>query len=196
MIGITAGHRGFLLNRPEDLFLGGGIRREYIVQQLPLLYVETLGLDGRWSSTFAFNDAWVERAGSQTAWVEVTVDGARRLPKLVCDGVLVATAAGSTAYARAMGATPLRVDTPELLLVGSNVMEPSTWKSAHLSLDAAVEFHGLTIDKRPLRAFADGIPLGEVSAMRIRKSRIAAVELAFTPERDLTAKLTEIQFPQ
>ena len=93
-------------------------------------------------------------------------------------------------------ATPLRVDTPELILVGSNVMEPPTWKSAHLSLDSAVEFRGLDSDKRPLRAFADGVALGEVSAMRIRKSRIAAVELAFNPQRDLTAKLTELQFPQ
>jgi len=196
MIGLSAGHRGFLLNRPEDLLRDGLPRRGYIVQHLPLLYVEVDAPDGTSHRSFAFNDAWLERASAQTAWVEVTVDGTVRLPKLVCDGVLLATAAGSTAYARAMGATPMRVDTPELLLVGSNAMEPVSWKSAHLSLDAEVRFRGLDPDKRPLHAYADGVSLGEAMALRLRKSHIAAVELAFTPERDLTTKLTEIQFPQ
>lgn len=194
LVGISAGHRGFLLNRAEDLANEHSLQQEFLVQHLPLLYVETLGPEG-WSSSFAFNDAWVERASAQTAWIEVRVDDEVRLPKLISDGVLVSTAAGSTAYARAMGATPLRVDTPELLLVGSNVMEPYMWKSAHLSLESAIEFRALDPGKRPLRAFVDGIPQGEVTTMRLRKSRIAAVELAFTPERDLTAKLTEIQFP-
>ena len=72
----------------------------------------------------------MERATGQTAWLQVKVGHQVRLPKLVCDGLLLATPAGSTAYARSMGATPLLAETPAWLLVGSNVMQPANWKSA------------------------------------------------------------------
>lgn len=196
MIGLSAGHYGFLLNALDDVLVdGAGLCTEYIVQHLPLLYVERADADGETRTALAFNDAWVERATPQTAWIEVAVDGAVRLPRLVSDGVLVSTASGSTAYARAMGATPLRVDTPELLLVGNNVAAPLGWKSAHLSLESEIEFRALDPVKRPVRGFADGVALGPARRLRIRRSRIATVELAFTLERDLTAKLTDIQFP-
>src|SRR5205823_8694325 len=87
----------------------------------------------------AFNDGWVERATGQTAWVRLQVNGEEVLPKVVADGVLVATAAGSTSYARAMGATPVPFPVPALLLVGSNVLSPDGWKPAVWGMDAEVE---------------------------------------------------------
>jgi len=111
------------------------------------------------------------------------------------DGILVATAAGSTAYARAMGATPLLMNTPALLLVGSNVMEPPGWTSALLSLDAEVTLVACDPRKRPLNGFADGLPLGRVAEMRVRVSRIAAVELVFTEGHDIVEKIAQLQFP-
>jgi NAD+ kinase len=197
-LGVNAGHLGFLLNDPNEILSLEFPPKDLILRQMPLLYVETETEDGKKQSELAFNDTWVERATSQTAWLEVKLNGQVKLPKLIADGVLVATAAGSTAYARAMGAMPLLADTPALLLVGSNVLNPLNWKSALLSYDAEVAIRNLdpTNQKRPLNAYVDGLSQGRVKSMFIRVSRIAAAEIAFCPDHDMAEKIAQIQFPQ
>ena len=192
--GVNAGHVGFLLNAPEQVFEGHPQAHYVVFRQLPLIYVELETLEGEWRSTYAFNDSWVERASSQSAWVRVEVNAVPRIEKLVCDGALVCTAAGSTAYARAMGAAPLLADTPAWLLVGSNVMEPTNWKSALLSPDTSVEITNLDAAKRPLIAYVDGVAQGPVKRLRARLSRAGSVELAFLANRDMAEKIANIQF--
>lgn len=193
--GLNAGHLGFLLNDPEEVLSGAFPPPALISRPMPLLYVQMQTQDGEWVNGLTFNDTWVERATGQTAWVEVNVDGVTRLPKLVCDGVLLSTAAGSTAYARSMGATPLLPDTPAWLIVGSNVMHPINFKSALLSLDAQVELRNLDPGKRPLNGYVSGDLVRDVLAVRARVSRIAAAELVFCPQHDMTQKIAQIQFP-
>ncbi len=191
-IGINTGHRGFLLN---DLPIS--LEKTFKVHQLPLLFVETKGNDSEWKNALAFNDAWIERSTGQSSWIKVSVNGEIKIKKLVGDGILVSTAAGSTAYARAMGASPLLIDTPGLNLVGSNVSEPPQWKSAQLSVDSQIEFEILESFWRQTKGFVDGVDQEDLlSHMRIRLSRIAAAEIAFLPERDMSEKLSEIQFPK
>ncbi|MEZ0386510.1 MAG: NAD(+)/NADH kinase, partial [Verrucomicrobium sp.] len=192
--GINAGHLGFLLNAPEQVFEQGFPPNDVIFRQLPLVYLEMETADGQVIADYAFNDAWLERTTSQSAWLEVQVNGVTQLPKLVADGALVSTAAGSTAYARAMGASPLLADTPAWLLVGSNVMEPAHWKSALLSTDTVVEIRNLDPEKRPVEAFVDGISQGVVTTFRARLSRAATAELVFLANRDMAEKIAGIQF--
>lgn len=193
--GLNAGHLGFLLNQADQVMELERPFSNVIARPMPLLYVEMQTPDGVWHPRLTFNDAWVERSTGQTAWLSVNVDGQPRLPMLVCDGLLLSTAAGSTAYALSMGATPLLADTPAWLIVGSNVMRPLKWKSALLSLDSTVEVRSLDTSKRPLNGFVCGDPIGEVIAMRARVSRIASVELAFCESHDITEKIANIQFP-
>ena len=195
-LGLNAGHLGFLLNDAQPVFDHGLEQEELVLRQMPLLYVETRLPDDTWKQDYAFNEAWIERATGQTAWLQVKVGHQIRLPKLVCDGLLLSTAAGSTAYARSMGATPLLAETPAWLLVGSNVMMPANWKSALLSLETDVQMVGLDTHKRPLNGFVDGGPQGEVREMRVRVSRAASVELAFLTSHDMAEKIAEVQFPQ
>ena len=195
-LGLNAGHLGFLLNDSQPVFEHGLEQEELILRQMPLLYVETRLPNDTWKQDYAFNEAWIERATGQTAWLQVKVGHQIRLPKLVCDGLLLATAAGSTAYARSMGATPLLAETPAWLLVGSNVMMPANWKSALLSLETDVQMVGLDVEKRPLNGFVDGVPQGLVREMRVRVSRAASVELAFLTGHDMAEKIAEVQFPQ
>ena len=190
--GINTGHLGFLLNSglPPDL-----VGQSLIVEQMSMLRVETLGLDGERKVSLAFNEAWVERVTGQTAWLEVAVDGRVRFKKMVADGALVSTAGGSASYARAMGAAPLPLSTQALLLVGSNVLYPVFWQPAVLPLNSVIEFRTLDPDKRPLNSYVDGVPQGQISWMGIQTSNIAAVELAFDPGYDPAEKLAQIQFP-
>lgn len=192
-VGINAGHLGFLLN-DADLFTD--FHSQVLTRrQCPLLYVEFELEDGTRASGLAFNDAWVERATSQTAWLEVTIGGAVRMQRMIGDGLLACTAQGSTAYARAMGAAPLLADTEAWMIVGSNVLYPEGWKSGLLSPTATVSFRCLDCAKRPLVGYVDGVSFGRVKAMHTRVSRIAAAELAFLPEHDMADKIARIQFP-
>ena len=192
--GINAGHLGFLMNQSSDAKPGSFPPGKVIFRQLPMLYLEFEDEHGKITTDYGFNDAWIERSTSQSAWLEVTVNGVRRIPKLVSDGALVSTAAGSTAYARSMGASPLLADTPAWLLVGSNVMEPANWKSALLSTDTTIEVRSLDAKKRPIVAFVDGKPHGKVISFRARISRAAAVELVFRSSHDMAEKIAAIQF--
>ena len=192
--GVNAGHLGFLMNSAANALAEGFPPSDVIFRQLPMLYLEIEDVEGHCTTAYGFNDAWVERSTSQSAWLEVKVNGISRLEKLVSDGALVSTAAGSTAYARSMGASPLLADTPAWLLVGSNVMEPIDWKSALLSTDSQIEIRSLDLEKRPIRAFVDGIDHGPVRALRAQISRAAAAEMVFNAKHDMAEKIAAIQF--
>jgi NAD+ kinase len=192
--GLNAGHLGFLMNAPDEVLDRPFPPADVIFRQLPMLYLEFTHPDGTVTTAHGFNDAWLERASSQSAWLEIRVNDIVRIPKLVSDGALVATAAGSTAYARSMGAAPLLADTPAWLLVGSNVMEPATWRSALLSIDATVEMRTLDPDRRPLEAFVDGQSQGIVHTLRARISHAASAELVFCAHHDMAEKIAHIQF--
>lgn len=192
--GINAGHIGFLLNGAEHAGSAAFPPCDVIFRQLPMLFLEFEDDAGRRHTAHGFNDAWLERLTAQSAWLEIIVNGVPRIPKLVSDGALVATAAGSTAYARSMGASPLLADTPAWLLVGSNVLEPAHWRSALLSPDTTVEIRCLDPKRRPVEGYVDGQSVGEVVRMRARLSRAAAAELVFCASHDMAEKIAAIQF--
>jgi NAD kinase len=197
-VGLNAGHLGFLLNErlPDDL--DGA---ELVLYRMPMLRVDVESPDGRQRQRMlAFGDAWVERDGGQAAWLKVDVDDVTQLEKVVGDGLLVATPAGSSAYARAMGATPIPLNSPVLTLAGSNVFQPRFWKPLALTDSSVVRMTNVDptpVDrpKRPVRGYLDGEDLGRVRWMEIRVSPVAAVELSFTPEFDLTSRRLRSLFP-
>lgn len=189
--GLNTGHLGFLLNAPTDTYWDRELRK----YRLPLLDVQTTCLRGLHKHEVAFNDCWIERETGQTAWIEVGVNGVVRMEKVVADGMLVATAAGSTSYARAMGASPLPFTAQLLTLAGSNVLLPAFWRPAYLPPDTVIRLRNLDPVKRPLRGFIDGIAQGPVAEMTVKVSDSAAVELLFAPEYDPVAKLAVTQFP-
>lgn len=190
--GVNVGHLGFLLNDRNALPAKDEVLSSYL---LPLLWVEAETTAGEKHTSLAFNDAWVERATGQAAWIRVAINGRERLPRLIGDNVLVATAAGSASYARAMGAHPLPFNTPALLVAGSNILKPPGWKGAVVPMETVIEFSALDPQKRPLAGFLDGEPLGNLKHMKVRTSKTASVELLFSPEYDPAEKLAKIQFP-
>lgn len=192
-LGLNAGTFGFLMNEelPDDL-----TTTELVVYLMPMLRVDTIGEDGRASRGLAYGDAWVERDGGQAAWLRLEVDGRTQVPRVVGDGLLVATPSGSSAYARAMGATPVPLSAPVLTLAGSNVFLPRFWKPVALPETAVVRLTNLDeTGLRPVRAFLDGQLVGRVRSLEARVSPVASVELAFTPQFDLSARLLRSLFP-
>jgi NAD+ kinase len=192
-LGLNAGHLGFLMNEvlPDDL-----AKTELLVYRMPMLRVDIQAPDGRTSRSLAYADTWLERNTGQAAWLRVDVDGRTQVPKVVGDGLLVATPSGSSAYARAMGATPVPLTAPVLTLAGSNVFRPRFWKPVALPESAVVRLTNIDeTGKRTIRGFLDGHSVGAIQSMEVRVSSIAAVELAFTPQFDLSARLLRSLFP-
>jgi len=194
--GINTGHLGFLLNdrTVKSDSSGAFWKTDLRVYQLPLLWTEVETLDSERKTGYAFNEVWVERASGQTAWVHLKINGQERIAKLVCDGALLSTAAGSTSYARAMGAPPMPFTTPVLILAGSNVLTPMYWRPAVLPITSEVEMTTVDPAKRPLTGYMDGVPLGQIWSMKSRISLTAAVEIAFQAEHDPASKLARLQF--
>ena len=167
-----------------------------LFRSLPLLRVDVRYPDGRSSMHLAYGDTWIERAEGQAAWLKVSVNGDTQIEKVVGDGMLIATAAGSSAYARAMGAVPVPLDSQSLVLAGSNIFQPRFWKPMNLPSTSRITLTSLDQSgKRPLRAFIDGQALGLVQEISARQSLTASVELAFTKEFDPSMKLLKSLFP-
>lgn len=192
-VGLNTGHLGFLMNEQLPLELE---RLELVSYMLPMLRVDALTSDGERSWGLAYSDVWLERAEGQAAWLRVHIDGETRVSRIVGDGMLVATASGSSAYARAMGGVPIPIDTPTLSLAGSNIFQPRFWKPMVLSEDRVITISSLDYTgKRPVRGFIDGSPLGIVQEISVRRSLTASVELAFTKEFDPSTRLLRSLFP-
>lgn len=193
-VGFNAGHLGFLHNEPEHVEHVEAFFARMRTYHLPLLRVDAIAPDGKTTTEYAFNDVWLQRQ-RPALWTEISVNGRVRVPKLVSDVVLAATPAGSTAYARSMGATPMNLDRPAIALAASAVDAPRGWRHAELPGDADVEFRSIAPD-RPAEAHFDNAVIGPVERLRVRTSRIASVELAFAPDNDLAEKRIAIQFPE
>lgn len=198
-LGVNYGTVGYLLNDYVNGFTAADLSGSPIVRHSPLLYVESTDVEGQVNRDLAFNDAYLVAEPGHAGWIEVDLDGQIVLPKLVADGALVSTAAGSSSYARAMGATPIAIGTPSLVLAGSNVFLPVGWRSAQLPIDTVITMRNIDpspdYTKRPLYGFHDGIAQGKLRQMTVRTSRVAAVELVFLPDNDPRQKLTRMQFP-
>nr|AGU68199.1 NAD+ kinase [Herpetomonas muscarum] len=196
--GVNAGHVGYLLNdcaTLEELFA-----YPLKLHTANMLYCqaekETETGERVLLSELAFNDAWVERSSGQTALIRILVNGEERIRRLRGDGVLVSTAAGSTAYSQALGASPVPVGAPLIQVVGSNVVAPAQWRPVHLDQEDQVEFEVIDNIKRPCRCFVDSVNVGNVTRMLVRSSRVAGVTLAFSRSCDLQHKLYQMQFPK
>ncbi|ESL10750.1 inorganic polyphosphate/ATP-NAD kinase [Trypanosoma rangeli SC58] len=196
--GVNAGHVGYLLNDPttlEELF-SAPLKLHSSIMLYCLAEKETESGEKVLLSHLAFNDAWVERSSGQTAHIRILVNGEERIHLLRGDGVLVSTAAGSTAYCQALGASPVPVGAPLIQVVGSNVVSPAQWRPTHLNQEDQVELEVTDSSKRPCRCFVDAVDVGTVTRMLVRSSRAAGVAIAFTSSCDIKQKLYQMQFPK
>ena len=201
-LGLNMGHLGFLINRVAE----EGISYEFFRQGFevlcsPLLRVEVTKGDDSQEVALAVNDAWMQVEPGKTGLFELMVtnkDGVAHMRRIVGDGLLVATAAGSSAYAYAMGAERVPIGTEVLVVVGSNIFSPPQWRrGVNVPLDSIVEIRN-TDDSgwRKTLGFADNISFGEVKAMRIGVSRIAAAELVFLTGHEERRRVLLNQFPK
>ncbi len=178
-LGLNRGHLGFLLNEGGalDVVAERLLSRSWRVSRFPRLHAEVLGANGSMTETSAVNDVYVERSSGQTAHLRLSVDGEVLVERVVCDGVVVATALGSTAYSFSAGGVPCH---PEVRAVQITPIAPHAPRLSPVLLPhgVRVEIEALSTERRPVRAVADGIDLGPVARLRVSPAE-DDVKLAF-----------------
>ncbi len=146
------------------------------------------------SAIHAINEVSLLRETRQTAWIEVSVNGRVVLPELICDGVLVATPAGSTAYNLSANGPILPLQSKLVALTPISPFRPRRWRGALISEDLNVSFRVLDPAKRPVSAVADQREVREVETVEVRTDRDRALTLLFDPEHALDERIAMEQF--
>ena len=188
-LGINAGRLGFLLNDIGDIDVMADQlhRRAWSVTAFPRLRITAERVDGSTVTALAVNDLYMERATGQTAHLQVGINGDVVVSRLICDGLLVATALGSTAYSYSAGGVPCHPLVRTVLVTPIAPHVPRLTPMA-LPTDAVVEVSALDIHRRPVRAVADGVDLGAVVRMRVEDAG-DEIRLAFLDAHDFTRSM-------
>jgi NAD+ kinase len=142
----------------------------------------------------AFNEVSLFRQTAQSAKLRILVDGAERMPELMCDGLMVATPAGSTAYNFSAHGPILPIDSRLLALTPISAFRPRRWRGALLPHRAQVRIEVLEADRRPVSAAADNLETRNVTAVDIREDANAALTLLFDPGHALDERVLREQF--
>ncbi len=142
----------------------------------------------------AFNEVSLLRQTAQSAKLRIAVDGALRMDELLCDGVMVATAAGSTAYNYSAHGPILPIDSRLLALTPISAFRPRRWRGALLPHRAQVRVEVLEPDRRPVSASADNLETRNVTAVDIREDANATLTLLFDPGHALDERILREQF--
>ena len=194
-LGLNAGHLGFLLNdigQSEATMRAAAARmREgrFRAWNFPRLLMTATNVDGETVSSAAVNDLYLERATGQTAHLHMRVDGEDVVDRLICDGLLVATALGSTAYSYSAGGVPCH---PLVRAVHVTPIAPHAPRLSPLivPIGTIIELEALAWERRPVRAVGDGVDLGPIRNMRVGPDP-DEVQLAFLDGHQFTRTLVD-----
>lgn len=193
VFGMNRGTVGFLMNEWRIQNLADRLAGAKPVSVAPLL-MEAATIDGKRVRNSAINEVSLLRETRQTAWIEVSVNGRVVLPELVCDGVLVATPAGSTAYNLSAQGPILPLGSNLVALTPISPFRPRRWRGALIPDDLKISLRVLDPRKRPVSAVADQNEVRDVATVEISVDRSKALTLLFDPEHALDERITMEQF--
>ncbi|KEJ88865.1 NAD kinase [Sulfitobacter donghicola] len=191
--GMNRGTIGFLMNEYAESNLRKRLdaAEEEVINPLSM---KATHVDGTVSEGLALNEVALLRQGPQAAKLQVTVDERLRMQELVCDGALVATPAGSTAYNYSAHGPILPIGADVLALTAVAAFRPRRWRGALLPKTAVVRFDVLEPEKRPVMADADGTSYRDVVSVEIRSEPSISHRILFDPGHGLEERLISEQF--
>lgn len=191
--GMNRGTVGFLMNEysenelPERL----AVAEEEVINPLAM---RAMDRRGKLHQALAINEVSLLRAGPQAAKLRITVDGRLRLAELVCDGALLSTPAGSTAYNYSAHGPILPIGSDVLALTAIAAFRPRRWRGALLPKSAEVRFDVVDADKRPVMADADSISIADIDWVEIQSEPGVRHRILFDPGHGLEERLISEQF--
>jgi NAD+ kinase len=191
--GMNRGSVGFLTNDYHEDDLRGCLARAEVSVIHPLA-MRAVDQAGKVHVGLAINEVHLFRETHQAAKLRISVDGTVRLEELVCDGALVATPAGSTAYNLSVAGPILPINAPLLALTPISAFRPRRWRGALLPNEAKIQFEVLEADKRPVSAVADHTETRAVVRVEVEQASGIALFLLFDPGHNLDERILSEQF--
>jgi NAD+ kinase len=193
VFGMNCGSVGFLMNEYADDGLLDRLRAAKPTRITPL-QMHVTDSDGSTHDALALNEVSLFRTTYQAVKVEIIVDGRTQMEELICDGILLSTPAGSTAYNLSAHGPILPIDAPLLALTPISPFRPRRWRGAILGNDAVVTFRTRESEKRPVSAVADNVEFKNVVEVVVREDRAHQVTLLFDPGTSLEERVLSEQF--
>lgn len=191
--GMNFGSVGFMMNG----FSGIDLPARLAVAQATRIYplsMTALDRSGALHTALALNEVSLFRSTYQAAKIQITVDGEVRLDELICDGILLSTPAGSTAYNLSAHGPIIPIEAPLLAMTPISPFRPRRWRGAILNNRAVVQFLARDFSKRPISAVADNVEFQDVEEVTVREDRSHAVTLLFDPGTSLEERVLTEQF--
>ncbi|MBC8051391.1 MAG: NAD kinase [Chitinophagales bacterium] len=191
--GMNRGSVGFLMNEYQEAGLHERLRQAKlsVIHPLKMRASDSLGYI---MEALAINEVSVFRQTFQAARLRISVDDQVRLEELICDGALVATPAGSTAYNLSVGGPILPVKSPLLALTPISPFRPRRWRGALIPNNASVRFEALEAAKRPVNAVADHTEFRNVVCVDVAEAPDISLKLLFDPHHALDERILAEQF--
>jgi NAD+ kinase len=191
--GMNCGSVGFLMNefREDDLPARLAAAIETVIHPLAMRAIDAAGNE---HTAFAINEVSLLRQSYQAAKLRIAIDGHVRLEELICDGILVATPAGSTAYNLSAHGPILPIYAPLLALTPISAFRPRTWRGALLPDHVEVEITVLEADKRPVNAVADNVEFKSVVVVTVAEDKQAQSLILFDPDHSWDERILSEQF--
>ena len=193
IFGMHRGTVGFLMNRYDE---GDLMKRLQCTTEVTLhpLRMIALTADGKTHDALAINEVSMLRQTRQAAKIAIFIDGKERMSELVCDGALVSTPAGSSAYNLSVHGPVLPLDSNVLALTPISAFRPRRWRGAILPRTAMVRFVMLEPEKRPVSAVADRDEVRDVIEVTVHEDRALSMRMLFDPEHNLEERIVAEQF--
>lgn len=191
--GMNFGSVGFMMNDFAEVDLVERLRSAQRTKIYPLS-MEVLDASGQRRTALALNEVSLFRSTHQAAKIQITVDDEIRLEELICDGILLSTPAGSTAYNLSAHGPILPIEAPLLALTPISPFRPRRWRGAILGNHATVRFVLHEAQKRPVSAVADNIEFQNVREVTVHEDRSHGVTLLFDPGKSLEERVLSEQF--
>ena len=193
IFGMNRGSVGFLMNTYEEAGLMERLARSEPIRLNPLR-MTALDCEGATHEALAINEVSLLRETRLAAKLRIKIDDIIRMPEMICDGVLVATPAGSTAYNVSASGPILPLGAHVLALTPISVFRPRQWRGAILPHEVTICIEILTPEIRPVSAVADYTEVRNVLNVAVREDRETALTLLFDPEHDLEERVIKEQF--
>lgn len=191
--GMHRGSVGFLMNGYDEEGLRERLRSAIPVELHPLQMLAE-DIHGGSHQALAINEVSLLRESRQAAKIRIKVDGITRLAELICDGILVSTPAGSTAYNLSAHGPIIPIGTELLALTPISAFRPRRWRGALLPARTEVEFEILEAPKRPVSAVADYTEVRDVLSVKVSEARDHSLTLLFDAEHNLEERILREQF--
>lgn len=191
--GMNRGTIGFLMNEYEVENLPDRIRAAETAHLSPLQMV-AVDLAGAEHRALAINEVSLLRQSAQSARLKIAVDGRIRIEELVCDGIMVATPAGSTAYNLSAHGPILPIGANLLALTPVSAFRPRRWRGALLRHDARVDIDILAPDRRPVSAAADNLEVRDIVRVSVKSDPDRHLTMLFDPGHALDERILTEQF--